>query len=239
MNAVDWTPAKVKRLETLYNSGAQMNEIGEAFGVSAGAAKAAINRFCQRRTPARSSTNSWNEARDAVAIRLFNEGKSSTEIASALGGITRNAVIGRLGRMGYNRGTDANKYKGRARPMAVSLGTAAGPNASRVTSAPPVRVAPNRAADAQGGAVHILNRVEAHQKPMGKDHGLTATATLATLKAHACKWPIGDPRDADFGMCGRFRTHHAYCEAHRAVAYKSVPEAKQQSREIKRAVRYA
>jgi GcrA cell cycle regulator len=83
-----------------------------------------------------------------------------------------------------------------------------------------------------------MARIEAPERPMGKDHGLAAMATMTTLKAHACKWPIGDPRDADFGMCGRFRTHHAYCEAHRAVAYKSVPEAKQQSREIKRAVRY-
>jgi GcrA cell cycle regulator len=238
MNAIEWTPAKVKRLETLYNGGALVSEIGEAFGVSVGAAKAAINRFCERRSPARSSTNSWNETRDAEAIRLFNEGKSSTEIAMALGGVTRNAVIGRLGRMGYNRGSDANKFKGRARPSAVSLGTAASPTLLRIM-APPVRSGPSRNADSQGGAVHIMNRGEAPERPMGKDHGLAATATLTTLKAHGCKWPIGDPRDSDFGFCGRAREHHAYCEAHRAVAYQAVPEAKAKARGLKRLLRVA
>lgn len=224
MSKIDWDDGRVSRLTSMYQGGASVREIASYFHISESAAKNAARRYCDRNGPARNSST-WSPERDGVATSLYVAGRSASEIAKALGGgVSRNAVIGRLSRMGVTRTDRPNK-------------TQSAPRSFKRAKAP--RVVSNRSADAQGGGANIMNRVEAPLTPMGKDHGLTATATLTTLGAHACKWPIGDPRDADFGFCARPRTHHAYCEAHRAVAYQSVPEARDRAREIKRAMRYA
>jgi hypothetical protein len=43
---------------------------------------------------------------------------------------------------------------------------------------------------------------------------------LVDLKANGCRWPLGDPRDCDFGFCGRAKIDGApYCAAHAARAF--------------------
>jgi len=39
---------------------------------------------------------------------------------------------------------------------------------------------------------------------------------MAALGSHACKWPIGDPKAADFSFCGRV-AEGRYCKAHEAM----------------------
>ena len=44
--------------------------------------------------------------------------------------------------------------------------------------------------------------------------------TLAKLTPTSCRWPVGDPKTPQFRFCGADRgAHHAYCPAHRALAY--------------------
>lgn len=44
--------------------------------------------------------------------------------------------------------------------------------------------------------------------------------SLTELDNHTCRWPLGDPKDADFHFCGRkVKTGQTYCEEHSAVAY--------------------
>jgi GcrA cell cycle regulator len=44
--------------------------------------------------------------------------------------------------------------------------------------------------------------------------------TLPTLPKGACKWPVGDPKDADFHYCGcKQKPDSPYCESHHARAY--------------------
>jgi GcrA cell cycle regulator len=49
---------------------------------------------------------------------------------------------------------------------------------------------------------------------------LPGTATVLTLGAHMCKWPIGDPRDESFSFCGQLAEDGPYCLRHRQVAYR-------------------
>ena len=47
-----------------------------------------------------------------------------------------------------------------------------------------------------------------------------ARISLAEMEARHCRWPVGDPRDRDFGYCGLLREHpfdarRPYCEIHR------------------------
>jgi GcrA cell cycle regulator len=44
---------------------------------------------------------------------------------------------------------------------------------------------------------------------------------LVDLKDNGCRWPFGDPRDRDFGFCGRRRIDGApYCAPHAALAFR-------------------
>ena len=43
---------------------------------------------------------------------------------------------------------------------------------------------------------------------------------LVNLDSHTCRWPLGDPRDEDFGFCGKkVRAGQTYCDEHSALAY--------------------
>ena len=48
---------------------------------------------------------------------------------------------------------------------------------------------------------------------------------LAELPDHACRWPIGDPSQADFSFCGAPRASvlSSYCPQHMARAYNPAP----------------
>jgi GcrA cell cycle regulator len=55
------------------------------------------------------------------------------------------------------------------------------------------------------------------------------TATVLTLGAHMCKWPIGDPTSAEFTFCGRRASEEGpYCIEHARVAYQP-PQAKKKT----------
>jgi GcrA cell cycle regulator len=53
-------------------------------------------------------------------------------------------------------------------------------------------------------------------------------ATVLTLGAHMCKWPIGDPSSDDFTFCGRRASESPYCVEHARVAYQPA-QAKKRS----------
>ena len=43
---------------------------------------------------------------------------------------------------------------------------------------------------------------------------------LARLTATTCRWPLGDPGEADFAFCGlTCAVTESYCPAHRRLAY--------------------
>ena len=51
---------------------------------------------------------SWTDERVEVLKKLWGEGQSASQIAKELGGVTRNAVIGKVHRLGLsNRATSS------------------------------------------------------------------------------------------------------------------------------------
>jgi GcrA cell cycle regulator len=54
------------------------------------------------------------------------------------------------------------------------------------------------------------------------------SATVLTLGAHMCKWPIGDPATEGFTFCGRRSSDGPYCNEHASVAYQPA-QAKKRS----------
>ena len=132
-----------------------------------------------------SSPSSWTDDRIEVLTQLWQEGRSASAIARDLGGVTRNAVLGKVHRLGLS---------GRAAP--------ASPGTRR-----PRRRAP--AAQSWPAAAEAAP--------------IDGTADIVSVGAHACRWPLGDPRAAGFSLCGRRAERGAYCAAHGAIAYRPTP----------------
>ena len=148
-------------------------------------------------------TAGWTEDRVGALKKLWLEGQSASQIAKQLGGgVTRNAVIGKVHRLGLS---------GRAAPSQPARATfrPSRPRPAQPTQAPS---APRRIE-----AVQPRPAAPAVPAPMPD---LPGTATVMTLGAHMCKWPIGDPSSTEFSFCGRRASEGVYCVEHARVAYQ-------------------
>lgn len=144
----------------------------------------------------------WTEDRVEILTKLWAEGLSASQIAKRLGGVTRNAVIGKVHRLGLS---------GRAKPSRPKTVSRAKPAAKPSTPKP--RVVRKTAPVVK--APPAPPPVEAKPLPNGE------FATILTIRDHMCKWPIGDPGESDFRFCGRrVKDKEPYCEAHCSVAYQ-------------------
>lgn len=153
-------------------------------------------------------TAGWTEDRVGALKKLWLEGQSASQIAKTLGGgVTRNAVIGKVHRLGLS---------GRAAPSQPARATYRPTRPRPAASAQPTQApsAPRRIEAAQP------RPVEPTPPPPAPTPDLPGTATVLTLGAHMCKWPIGDPSSREFSFCGRRASEGVYCVEHARVAYQ-------------------
>jgi GcrA cell cycle regulator len=152
----------------------------------------------------------WTDERVELLKKLWQEGLSASQIAKQLGGVTRNAVIGKVHRLGLS---------GRAAPSKPARTVFKAPRPARPAQAPsaPRRLIEPSSLVAQPAPVRYVDETP-------------GTATVLTLGAHMCKWPIGDPSADSFTFCGR-RTDEAgpYCHEHAQVAYQPAQAKKKTS----------
>lgn len=153
----------------------------------------------------------WTDERVELLKKLWQDGLSASQIAKQLGGVTRNAVIGKVHRLGLS---------GRAAPSKPARPVFKAPRPARQAAAPaaPRRIAPPPMAAA----------TPAPQPPVRYVEEAPGAATVLTLGAHMCKWPIGDPSSDDFTFCGRRASEGPYCVEHARVAYQPA-QAKKRS----------
>ena len=175
---------------------------------------------------------SWTEERVEILKKLWGEGRTAAEIASELGGVTRNAVIGKAHRL---------KLSGRASPIqqGSKKKTAANSNASKAK--PVARTA--KKADAQNAApssdaVSVKRVVEKSVvSPVSVERISEADkkrkrTPLVDLAPCQCRWPLGDPRESNFGFCaGKTDAGEIYCAEHTALAYQVVSRGRKISAE--------
>ena len=151
----------------------------------------------------------WTDERVETLKKLWLDGLSASQIAKQLGGVTRNAVIGKVHRLGLS---------GRATPSQPQRPAFKAPRAPRpaIAASPAPRRAIEPALSAQLPVPSL-----APEEP--------GTATVLTLGAHMCKWPIGDPASDSFTFCGRRSDREGpYCAEHARVAYQ--PQQKKTGR---------
>lgn len=142
---------------------------------------------------------SWTDERVTLLKKLWGEGKTAAEIAKELGGVTRNAVIGKAHRL---------KLSNRVSPIQQNKKPVAAP-------APAKQQQNNKPSATATPTVKRKPRVEI---PIDDDR---ERIPLTDLKAGQCRWPIGDPRDENFGFCGAPSISGLpYCLEHAQIAYQ-------------------
>jgi GcrA cell cycle regulator len=181
---------------------------------------------------------SWTDDRVETLKAMWAEGKSASQIAKELGGVTRNAVIGKVHRLGLsNRGPNGE------RPEEVEPVAAAPAAPVEIEPEPEIVAAldPAPAPRPRDGVVTPM-RPKAGPgapgqpqppTPPGSEISAEALANLAEVAKKAkrltlmqltertCKWPIGDPATDEFWFCGLpCVPGKPYCETHVAVAFQ-------------------
>ncbi|MFC7291974.1 GcrA family cell cycle regulator [Hirschia litorea] len=159
----------------------------------------------------------WTEERVTELKKLWAEGHSASQIAKQLGGVTRNAVIGKVHRLGLSgRATPSRPVKrpprlARPKPQVVQPIAA---TATKTTTA-----TPKPAREASTPALPSRMAPAAYVKPKRLGNG--DMVTVMTVQDSMCKWPIGDPADPDFGFCGHASDGDSpYCSEHAKLAFQ-------------------
>ena len=143
----------------------------------------------------------WTSARVELLKRHFEEGLTCREIAASIG-VSRNAVIGKLSRLGLTRGpADAETRTKSAKPRAAKSG-------------------PRQ-------QYQILQAVYENGQPVCDAPVASARpCSLYELSEERCRWPISMPGAEDFCFCGNIPLDGLpYCAGHTRLAYK--PGARQ------------
>ena len=162
----------------------------------------------------------WTDERVELLKKLWSEGLSASAIAAELGGVTRNAVIGKVHRLGLS---------GRAKapapvPQRRTKPTRTPSHPMKATTTPPA-VRGNTALAVEPAAVEA---VDAQPEPETKPASdvviaMSERVTIMELREHMCRWPLGDPGREDFRFCGsRIAPGGPYCGHHAAIAYQPV-----------------
>jgi GcrA cell cycle regulator len=167
----------------------------------------------------------WTDERVELLKKLWTEGLSASQIAGRLGSVTRNAVIGKVHRLGLSgRATTSRMKTHRARPRMQN----AAPGQRRPAAKPRFSTIGNPALRAlyQPDADAYVPPVEELVIPLAE------RKSIQTLTECSCRWPIGDPQAAEFHFCGKDKVPGLpYCEFHARRAFQP-PQPRRREREV-------
>ena len=171
----------------------------------------------------------WTDERIKQLRQLWSEGQSASKIAEKLGGVTRNAVIGKIHRLGLsNRSENSEKKiitKKRGRPAKVK-------NTDNFQK----QVDNNKNKDFS--LINSDKFDDLHVDGLEGDKNMVPEATMANiaeleenakklnlmeLTERTCKWPIGDPATENFWFCGHpSEQGKPYCSTHVSIAFQPI-----------------
>jgi len=195
---------------------------------------------------------SWTDERVDVLKKMWGEGQSASQIAKELGGVTRNAVIGKVHRLGLSNRTGAGGASKPATPKADTKPKApAKPKAAPKKVATPELQEPRTESASpppQPKTSHARRQIipagqplppqpsanEISPEALAKVNEVEKTAkkiSLMELTEKTCKWPVGDPATDQFWFCGlAVQQGKPYCEAHVGVAFQPMSSRRDRRR---------
>ncbi|GGK52219.1 GcrA family cell cycle regulator [Salinarimonas ramus] len=177
------------------------------------------------------ATLTWTDERVERLKTLWQEGRSASAIAAELGGVSRNAVIGKVHRLGLSGRGKAPEKPAPARPRPKQAPAAAAAEEAAPVAAPqpsrPITVGANALAAAlEPQPARAEAAPLAQPRPAPQPAGeivvpLSERVTIMDLRESMCRWPMGDPSSPDFRFCGaRSLTGMPYCTHHAQIAYQ-------------------
>ncbi|SEW29824.1 GcrA cell cycle regulator [Aliiroseovarius sediminilitoris] len=189
---------------------------------------------------------SWTDERVEILKKMWGEGQSASVIAKELGGVTRNAVIGKVHRLGLS-----NRSGGGSKAPAKEK---AAPKTAAKAKTPPKKATPKKEAEPASKPAADIKPIPARKQiipagqplppqPSANEISPEALASvrevekgakklnLMELTERTCKWPIGDPATEDFWFCGlTVQQGKPYCEAHVGVAFQPMSSRRDRKR---------
>ena len=152
---------------------------------------------------------SWTEEKVAKLKELWGKGNTASQIAEIIGGISRNAVIGKAHRLNLSA-----KIKTRT---AIS-------NQNFENSVDENNVKIKKGRRSKFKSLIIEQNFEPENPKQ-----------LEELDENSCKWPIGHPNEKTFYFCGRSSLKDfSYCKLHLLYAYQ--PKGKKEEATVKEEV---
>lgn len=188
----------------------------------------------------------WDNATLKKLKALTCKGLSTSEIGKRLG-MSKNAIVGKLNRLGWNakaggaaaadvRAVTAKKTASKTtvtKKSAVKT-TTAKKTADKKTTAKSASVKKTTTAKvtAKTGATAKKNKDDKNTTVGPKNTAvhqriIQHSLEMANLKPNQCRWPIGDPDSEDFHFCGEtVFVGKPYCYEHCKQAYQFAPPKK-------------
>jgi len=168
----------------------------------------------------------WTDEKVELLRQLWLDGKSASQIAAELGeGVTRNAVIGKVHRLGLS---------GRVKTSA--------PTAPRVRQRPagPRPAAPRSSGGFRGNtALALARETQIEAEPEIREDvviPMSLRVTIVELREAMCRWPLGDPTSSEFRYCGiQTQGDGPYCVHHGRMAYQPAQDRRRERERERRA----
>ncbi len=168
---------------------------------------------------------SWTDERVEQLKQHWLEGKSASQIANLLGnGLTRNAIIGKVHRLGLaGRAKSPSSGGSRPRQSAPQHG------ARRVSSPRAPSDAPRIMRGATALAINPMPLNATEPEPFESVVlPMSLRVTIVELNEAMCRWPLGDPTSPDFRYCGSPASSGPYCAHHGGLAYQPAQERRRE-----------
>tara|TARA_B100001248_G_scaffold250072_1_gene223796 strand:+ start:1148 stop:1642 length:495 start_codon:yes stop_codon:yes gene_type:complete len=138
---------------------------------------------------------SWTEEKVAKLKELWGKGSTASQIAEIIGGISRNAVIGKAHRLNLSA-----KIKTRTATSSQNF---------------------ENSVEEKNIKVKRSRRSKFKSLIIEKDFEPENPKQLEELDENSCKWPIGHPDEKSFYFCGRSSLKDfSYCKLHLLYAYQ-------------------
>lgn len=170
------------------------------------------------------ANHAWPPERIAQLLTLWGKGYSAESIAAKMGGgLTRNAILGKIHRLRRKLGLDAvpNRVRDEHTPTR--------PTRSKKSKEQKAEPKPARSPRKGKTMTHPDTPAETQAETSLTEAANVLASTpwpdaIMALRAHHCRWPFGDPRHTSFRFCGaKAEPNRPYCAAHNRLAYNAVP----------------
>lgn len=160
-------------------------------------------------------SENWTDTRVELLKKLWGEGLSASQIATELGEVTRNAVIGKIHRLGLSGRV---KISAHTRP----------PKAAK----PKRETTPRSVARASRPVDEVAETLPpAEEMTASGAQNLVGFSGLLQLTESTCRWVTGDVGQEFFYFCGdRTKPGRPYCAYHARIAYQPVSDRKKDLR---------